>query len=483
MNISKIDWGNDSAEKDPNLMEYFVAHPALDRLFRRSKTFIIGRKGAGKSAIRKKFVESSSSWEDNYLIEITPTFNIFNNIIEDSDIRNNFNKEIFFQYVWLNFIYKKALIEIGKRPKNEKTDIFNYAISLAKDNEQKDRNLLESAQELLNKLKIKAGKLGDLGVEIEKIIRKNSDIEVYENELSKISNAGYKVSWIIDDLDLGWNNSEVANNMLLGLLTCTNYIKNISQNLHIFICLREDVYRILLTHTQHSDKYRDVEKISWNTDSLVQLLEKRLQYNFRVNNENYSDNLFDKVFPEKVGVVLINNWLSERTLGRPRELLQLSRLYTEKNNSILPDSEIFKNIELEYSNWKLEDLSTEYSNQYPNIYELFKFWKSRFFRYKYNLKYSEFEDMFLIIATELNILSDWYVDIINELSAKKLLTILFEIGFIGDFILGGDGGSKTIYLYNEIHEPIFDDIQIHPCFRKAMNTVDRIRKKDLSSQV
>nr|WP_319397643.1 hypothetical protein [uncultured Carboxylicivirga sp.] len=478
LDINKIDWGNDSAEKDPNLMEYFVDHPALERLYKRSKTFIIGRKGSGKSAIRKKFIETSSGWEDDYIIEISPTFNIFSNIIADNDIRDNFNKEIFFQYVWLNFIYKKALIEIGKKPKNDNSDVFDFAIRLAKDNDQRDKNLLESAQELLNKLKIKAGKLGDLGVEIEKIIRKNSDIEVYENELSKICNAGYKVSWIIDDLDLGWNNSIVANNMLLGLLTCSNYVKNISQNLHIFICLREDVYRILLTHTQHSDKYRDVEKVSWNADSLMALLEERVKYNYRINNIEFNgDSLFGKVFPDKVGVLLIANWLAERTLGRPRELLQLSRLYSENNSTKIPDQEIFKQVELEYSNWKLEDLSSEFSNQYPNIYELFKFWKSRFFRYKYNLKLSEFEDMFLIMATELDISSDWYMKIVNELDPKKLLKILFDIGFIGDFILGGAGGSKTIYSYNEVHEPILEDFQIHPCFRKAMGTVDRIRKK------
>jgi hypothetical protein len=477
LSIAKIDWGNDSAEKDPNLLEYFVDHPALERLYRRSKTFIIGRKGSGKSSIRRKFVETSKSWQDVYTIEITPSFNIFSSIITDSDIKNNFNKEIFFQYVWLTHLFKKALIEIGMNPKNDKADEFEYAIKLAKDNELKDKSLLESAIDLLSKLKVKAGQYGDLGVEIEKIIRKDSEIDVYENELRKICKSGYKVNWIIDDLDLGWNNSDIANNMLLGLLTCTNHVKNISPNLHIFICLREDVYRILLTHTQHSDKYRDIEKISWNTDTLIELVEERLKFNYRINNIPVKENIFQDIFPEKVGVVLINKWLSERTLDRPRELLQLSRLYSEKNVSTSPNSEILKSIELEYSNWKLDDLCTEYSNQYPNLNELFKFWKARFFRYKYSLNTIEFEEMFFIIATELKIPCDWYMEIVHELNSKKLLRILFDIGFVGDFVIGGSGGSKTIYSYKEVHEPLFTDIQIHPCFRKAMGTVDRIRKK------
>jgi hypothetical protein len=192
MNISKIDWGNDSAEKDPNLLEYFVDHSSLPRLYKSSKTFIIGRKGAGKSAIRKKLVQEFQSWDDNYMIEVTPTFNIFSNLISDSEIKDNFNQEVFFQYVWLNFLFKKALIEIGKNPKNTKSDVFDFAIALAKSNELKDKNLLESARDLLTKLKIKAGKLGDLGIEIEDILRKDADIDVYENNLSKFARQAIK---------------------------------------------------------------------------------------------------------------------------------------------------------------------------------------------------------------------------------------------------------------------------------------------------
>lgn len=475
--ISTIDWGNDSAEKDPNLLQYFISQPSLSRLFNRSKTFIIGRKGAGKSAIRKRLVEGFETWEDNYIIEISPTFNIFSNLISDHDIQKNFNQEVFFQYVWLNHLHKKAFLEIGKKPKNERAPEFAFAIDFAKANDLKDKNLLESARDLLNKLKIKAGQLGDLGIEIENILRKDAEIDVYEHQLKKLTDAGYKLTWIVDDLDLGWNNSDIANNLLLGLLTCTNYLKNISPNLHVFICLREDVYRILLTHTQHSDKYRDIEKIQWSPDGLVELLKSRIVYNCKIQNEQIPIDPFLAVFPETVSTSSTTNWLFERTLGRPRELIQLARLYSEKNQTDLPSSEVLKEVEVEYSNWKLEDLTTEYSNQYPNLFELFKFWRTKFFRQKYHLKYGEFSDMFLEMSTGLDISSPWYMEAVNELDPKKILNILYEIGFIGDFILGGAGGSKTIYSFEELHEPIFEEFQIHPCFRKALGTVERIRTR------
>jgi hypothetical protein len=52
--ISEIEWGNDSAEKDPNLFHYFISQPSLSRLLSRSKTFIVGRKGR----VRAQFEEN-----------------------------------------------------------------------------------------------------------------------------------------------------------------------------------------------------------------------------------------------------------------------------------------------------------------------------------------------------------------------------------------------------------------------------------------
>ena len=38
MKISNINWGDDSAEKDPNLLHYFVSQEAIERL-ERKQTF------------------------------------------------------------------------------------------------------------------------------------------------------------------------------------------------------------------------------------------------------------------------------------------------------------------------------------------------------------------------------------------------------------------------------------------------------------
>ncbi|MDR0781161.1 MAG: hypothetical protein LBF16_10780, partial [Pseudomonadales bacterium] len=87
------------------------------------------------------------------------------------------------------------------------------------------------------------------------------------------------------------------------------------------------------------------------------------------------------------------------------------------------------------------------------------------------------EGMLLRIASEVVLNEDWFNSIVSATDIDTLLRVLYEIGFIGDFVQGGEGGSKTFYSYLDRHEPRFEEVQIHPCFRRAVDTVERIRTK------
>ncbi|MEY4353137.1 MAG: hypothetical protein RLZZ609_1378 [Cyanobacteriota bacterium] len=282
---------------------------------------------------------------------------------------------------------------------------------------------------------------------------------------------------LIDDLDLGWNNSDTANNLILGLLTAATCVTSKANNVFVCVFLREDVYSILITKTQHSDKYRNIERLRWEKEDLIKLLGERINFNQSQAGEQQSENPFLSVFPATVGTSNTDNWLIERTLGRPRELLQLSRDYSERCKTEIPDAEALKAAETGYSEWKLDDLCTEYSNQYPGLVDVFSCWKSKFYRYKYHLKCSELEQMIREIFSEVAIDHPWFAGYAKSDDVRGLMKILYEIGFIGDFVLGGDGGSKTVYSYQGSHQPRFEEVDIHPCFRKAVGTVDRIRTK------
>lgn len=477
MKICDIDWGNDSAEKDAHLLEYFVGSPTFQRLAEGRKSIVVGRKGSGKSALMRKLYEHFSSQEDTFVVTLAPKYNTIRTILNESSLRDGFGEEIFFQHTWLRQISLDLLSTFGNTTKGEYSSGSNeFARSISVELKRTSKDFIENITEVLNRLKIKVGSLGEFGLAVESELRKEAEIESLLYHLGALVDGGAKFVILIDDLDIGWDNSNTANNLLLGLLSATNYLAGFKHQIKPMIFLREDVYSILLERTQHADKYRDIERVRWSQEQLVSILEARINFNRRADGFDPIENSFYVVFPSTVGAANTDNWLIERTLSRPRELIQFARYYTETVDGEDPSDKSLKDAEPEYSNWKLNDLCAEYSNQYPGLSSIFAYWKTAFFRKKYHLTRSELNDMALEVMTSVALDVGWFNELVEATNLDGLLRVLYEIGFLGDFVLGGSGGSRTYYSYQEYHEPVFDEVQVHPCFRRAVNTVQRIRE-------
>jgi len=472
MKVDQINWGDDSAEHDASLMNYFVRSTAFTRLTNKSKGVVVGRKGSGKSALRKALEQHFSDHQDTHLISISPSFNHIKNVLNAN--MTGFSEEIFFQHTWLRQIMLDCLCKIGHSAKGHyATESLEFARKVSVELNKTSKDFVENITDILSSVKAKAGSLGDFGLDLEKELRNIAEVDSLSFHLKALAQGGAKFVILIDDLDLGWNNSDVSNNLLLGLLAATASLKALSpENIYSCVFLREDVYSILIRKTQHSDKYRNIEPIRWDKKTLVDLLNARINHNRHLQLLDRKLDPFFDVFPETVGTSYTANWLIERTLERPRELIQLARYYTEQISG-QADAEILKGSEQVYSNWKLDDLCTEYSNQYPGLIVIFQYWKTKFFRGKYHLKRTDIEEKILEIICNVALNEKWFNEITNELDVQLLLKIFYEVGFIGDFVQGGAGGSKTFYSFKDVHEPIFEEVQIHPCFRKAVNTVVR----------
>jgi len=478
MDLKKIEWGDDSAERDRDLLSYFIDTESYDRLLRKTKSLVIGRKGAGKSALRKKLESDFSREHNTHVINISPKYSSIRNILNEKSLSEGFGEEIFFQHSWLRQMMLDSLCHVGHSAKGKySTDSLEFARGIAKELNRTSKDIVENISEILSRIKIKAGSLGDLGLQLEKELRNVADVDSLEHHIKSISSSGAQFVIMVDDLDLGWDNSDLSNNLLLGLLSATSHIKALSDNIHVLIFLREDVYSILMEKTQHSDKYRNIERIQWEKEGLISLLEERIKFNFTKHGEEAGPHPFEKVFPSTLGTHNTDNWLFERTLSRPRELIQISRFYTEALEGNDPNDEVLKSCEGAYSSWKLDDLCTEYSNQYPGLSDVFAYWKTKFFRHKYHLKREDVHEMLFQIFDEVTINQEWFNELSRTADFDGFLSILYDMGFIGDFVLGGEGGSRTFYSFSDRHTPRFEEIQIHPCFRKAVNTVDRIRSK------
>lgn len=478
MLLNQIDWGDDSAERDEHLLEYFVSSEAFHRLSKNRRSLVIGRKGSGKSALLRKLHNHFQQSKDTHVIKITPKFNSIRTILNDQDLKESFGEEIFFQHTWLRQILIDLLCVIGHSAKGTYCQGSHaYAREIAQELNRTSKDLVENISEILEKTKLKAGKLGEFGLALENQLKEISEVDALQHHVVELAKGGAHFVALIDDLDLGWDNSATANNLLLGLLSASNYISGLHECIHPIVFLREDVYTILLNKTQHSDKYRDVERIRWTQDQLISILEKRINFNRQREGYPEIDESFFSVFPRTIGTANTDNWLIEKTLSRPRELIQLARYYAEDVNDSAPSDKKLKSAEPTYSGWKLDDLCAEYSNQYPGLSSIMSYWKTNFRRRKYHLKRVEVDEILLDIMSNVALDCHWFNQLIDNTDTSEFLRILYEIGFLGDFVLGGQGGSRTYYAYQEYHEPSFEEIQIHPCFRRAVNTVERIRNR------
>lgn len=473
--ICNVDWGNDSAENDPELLNYFVTPSNFDRITEFKKTFVIGRKGAGKTAIRKKLIDKFASENNHIVIEVSPTNGIFRNLAGVDLLKEERSDETIFQYAWLNSIMRKCLNSIGSELGNKLTvGSAEAARKFAMAEGVANTDFVESVTAIISSLKLKVKELGDIGLQIENIIKESSAIDRYEYHLKNLAVDNCKTTILVDDLDIGWDNSNRSNQILLGLLTASMYLKSLHKNINLIFFIRDDIYSILMKKTTHSDKYRDVYKITWTDVNFQRLLAERISQSLEAGPSVSPEVDFLKVFPEKIGNQFTLGWMTERTLGRPRELLQLSRLYTESLPGNSPSDEILKNVEEEYSTWKKDDLCAEFVNQYPELDRIFEFWKNKYFRTRYQIDENTLEERMFEILDEVQINEDWFINLSNDADTKGLSRILFDIGFFGDFIKGGDGGSKVSY-FGETTNPLLKEVQVHPCFRKAVGTVQRNR--------
>ena len=472
LKLSEIVWGDDSAEKDPNLLEYFVLPTAVKRLGEFNKTLIVGRKGSGKSALLKKLRAHFSNRKNTLIIDIQPSFHAMKNILAEKTLVNRFAEEIFFQYAWQKYLLYKAIVEFGNLSYGKYIKgSYEFARNIAKKDQLTSLDFVETIADIFSRLKLKTGKLGDLGLTLERDLKISSDVAQYIFHIKRIIDRGnFDILYFIDDLDLLWSNTRASNNILLGLLACANMLMSLSKNIHLFIGIREDVYKLLLSKTQHSDKYRNVELLRWEKEELKEILEERIKFNFKGKVKHKDNSLFYHVFPEMIHKVDVLDWMVERTLGRPRELIQLSRIYTEKNESEYPNEQVLLLAERTYSEWKLQDLCNEYMYQYPGMMDLFNCWR---IVAQYNdqsnflMDIKHFEFLFLDLMQNTNCEHAWLYQIKNELDYMKLLLILYEIGFVGDVVdIGME--KQVIYSVNTTHRPIFNKIKIHPCFHESM---------------
>lgn len=410
--------GELDAEADSKLLDScFIDNGYLDQLIdvKNPKSIILGRTGSGKSALIYKLEQSIPKCKRLDPHDISIKF------LEHSDIINFFESldiklDLFYRMLWRHIIILELLkLRYDFSSFSSQSSIFKNFLNWFKDNDERkayeyfqqwgDKFWLETDEQLkqitsklenetkatlgINSSIIKAGAEGLSKYSEEQI----TDIKRKANQVidgSQLANLNHildtlnqsafndsqkKFYLIIDQLDEDWANTSTRCKFIRALIEEIKSFRKLSQ-IKIVIALRKDLLQLVFDQTRDSgfqeEKYESyILDILWQPADLRNLVEKRINqvFKFQYINENIT---FDDLFPSprKKGGQLAFDFLIERTLRRPRDILQFVNTCFQKSSDNKISWRALLAAEAIYSNKRLNSLSEEWSQIYPSFLDI-----------------------------------------------------------------------------------------------------------------
>lgn len=193
----------------------------------------------------------------------------------------------------------------------------------------------------------------------------------------------------IDDLDRGWESRKEDIQRISALLNAVRDLCNSNKGLQFRISLRTDVYYLVRTSDESTDKIEgSVIWHSWTNHEILLLLIKRIETFFnrdinidqlkevrQANLSHYLDEIFEPYFKDsgKWANAPIYRILMSLIRKRPRDLVKLCTLAAKEafnNDSNKIKTEHFKTIFSEYSQGRIQDTVNEYKSELPQIERL-----------------------------------------------------------------------------------------------------------------
>ncbi len=525
--------GTGNAETDDEfLFDCFVEYPPVEDCRRlNSPTMVVaGRTGSGKTAILR-YLEN----EARHSSAIDP-FEMSMSYVSNSDALRFLNVigadlDLFFQVLWkhvlcIEYIRLRWDVNSGDKSRNIFAKLFDgfskderkqKSLDYIREWEGKfwitmDQNIKEVTETVERKLKaeiggeiekFKAGGQYDKRLSREKkseIIARTRKI-ISSDQLSELhgviemlatqnSDAGsYYLT--IDKLDERWVDDSVRFRMIKGLMESLKTFRRI-KNLKILVALREDVLERVVQETAdisfQREKFEDLlVRLKWTRSELKQLVEKRLNALFK---RQYTGSLigFTDIFPAKIGAKETFDWMLERTLMRPRDIIAFVNECIDGANgrTNIPVNTVRKS-EVDFARKRRDALVQEWKSSYPSLDAVLDFVTSRRKSGVDLIELIDRVDDFCTKAwTKEKVAHDPVWELCNRYAedgrkiafdvVAELAAILYRVGGVGIKI-----SPQDRFFFAHIDQPLISaqvlsansKIRLHPMLHAAYNLQDR----------
>lgn len=518
--------GTNAAEFDDEfLFPCFVHHPAVDLCKNvKSRGMVIdGRTGAGKTAILR-YINYSSE----HVVEVDPSEMAMSYVSNSDSLRFlqaiGADLDLLFQALWKHVLCLE-FIRLRFTVKNESASrsVFDRILERFQKDARKERALKylrewegkfwitmdQNIKEMTEKIEraVKA----ELGGEIEKFKaggqydkRLSSDKKtefihrikniISSDQLSELSSvidmlseidsadAGNVYYILIDKLDENWVDGAIRFKLIRALMESLKSYRKV-RNLKIIVSMRSDVLERVVQETRDLSFQREklddyFIHLKWTKPLLKTMIDKRIQNLFK---QQYASDpvRFEDIFAYNVGTIDPLDYMVDRTLMRPRDLIAfVNECIKQAEGKFEITGGLVKKAEAEFSRIRREALEQEWQSAFPSIKKMLDYiglHKKPIVNYDELRTKSAVDDLALSIYSDEKIAKDPLFDIAKkyyeenqadiDVLVNKTVEILYRIGAIGVKLRNGDR-----YIYSHIDQPLLpvaqltDDIRvrIHP---------------------
>jgi hypothetical protein len=518
--------GANAAEMDDEfLLKCFVHYPPVDLCMSISSRGMVvdGRTGSGKTAILK-YIHSKAE----HSVEIDPS-EMAMSYVSNSDALNflqaiGADLDLLFQALWkhvlcIEFIRLKfsvtnetSSLSVFERLKARfnKDARKTRAIKYLKDWEGKfwitmDQNIKELTERVERAVKAELGgeiekfKLGgqyekrlsadkksEFVARVKKIISSDQLAELAGViEMLSESEAGEDMKnfhILIDKLDEHWVEVSIRFKLIRALIESLKSFRRIT-NLKILVALRSDVLERVVQETRDLTFQREklddyFVHIKWTKPLLKKLVNLRVQSLFR---QQYSQGVieFQDVFPFNVGNIDPFEYIVDRTLMRPRDVIAfVNECIQSAQGTYEVTSTMIKKAEINFSRIRRDALEQEWQSAFPSIKKLLDFVGGRqksIITFEELCSQKEADDVALAIYSENKIDFDPLFEVAKahyekedraaEELIKNIISTLYRVGAVGVKLKNGNR-----FMYSHLDDALLpiaqftEDarIRIHP---------------------
>ncbi len=480
LDLRSLRLGALAAERDADLSAYFVESEAFSRIRTGTKFVVLGPRGSGKSALFRRLAQIRRE-EGALVIDLAPETYSYELMQQSLTTESGgaWAKQGAYAAAWKHLIYVRAMKEVASAKGLQfgaASRIYNYIRDNHAGVDKNPIGALISYVKRIEGIKLGAREAG-LKVRDLQHLYKLEELEPRLRDLEEVAKRR-PIVILVDELDRGWDGSEDAISFVAGLFQAAVGINQQTPHVRVFISLRKELYDNIPALYEDAQKLRDVmEVIEWDEPQLKNLIARRIIHSMPQFRGSSDDECWANLFMQTLDFRSAQsfNYIVDRTLYRPREILQFcSDAVNLANAQNLLGPLGYKTVseaEHKYSEDRLKDIAAEYRFQYPELLSVFETFRG----FTYTFSRIELETHCLsLICGELRIAETarrW----VERLEPEHMIEALWRIGFLRALAVGGlrarrrSGssylGAHQVTNLNLATTPTF---QVHAMFRSYL---------------